>query len=220
MAKTQEFRPNSKLTTALKSEEFKKFIELRQIIGREEYQIIPRIKNDEATIIVEDALKKLKLLLSRARNSLMIWDNNSKVKFKLWYGSTKEESKQIILNRINASIQIANTYTVDNFRAVTPGELPAGSYAGAIPNYPNIIILAEPYGTAGTSGKNSRAGILAHEISHFNAVGITQKDPNSPADDLCDKDCNELEFAKEEPSKALYNSNNYEFFIESFDTSK
>jgi len=61
---------------------------------------------------------------------------------------------------------LSNSYSVENFRVDTGYD----GMAYVDPANPDRIYLGERYFEA---GGNSQAGVLTHEMSHFNSVGAT-----------------------------------------------
>ena len=82
-----------------------------------------------------------------------------------------------------------------------------GTFAYVSPNdTEHRIFLGGDYHRALNTGTDSRVGVLIHEMSHFADVGGTLDHEYSQA--KC------IELARDEPAKALYNADSFEYFME------
>lgn len=79
-------------------------------------------------------------------------------------------------------------------------------YAYVYPNQPYQIYLCSVFWGAPLSGTDSKGGTLIHELSHFNVVAGT--------DDWAYGQTNAKSLASSDPSKALNNADNHEYFAE------
>lgn len=68
------------------------------------------------------------------------------------------------------------------------------------------IELGKPFWDAPATGRDSKAGIITHEMSHFTDIGNTE-DYQYGANE-----CKQLSIVA--PQKALHNADNFEFYIE------
>ena len=85
-------------------------------------------------------------------------------------------------------------------------ECAGGALAFTFPERNNIY-LCSAFFTSSPSGYNSKPGIIVHESTHFTSTGNTQ--------DFAYGVEETLRIAKEDPSIALVNADNYEFYAES-----
>lgn len=79
-------------------------------------------------------------------------------------------------------------------------------YAYVYPNQPYAIYLCSVFWTAPLSGTDSKGGTLIHELSHFNVVAGT--------DDWVYGQSGAQSLAISDPTKALNNADNHEYFAE------
>jgi peptidyl-Lys metalloendopeptidase len=79
-------------------------------------------------------------------------------------------------------------------------------YAYVYPNQPYIVYLCSVFWNAPLSGTDSKGGTIIHELSHFTAVAGT--------DDFAYGQTNAKALAKSNPSQALFNADNHEYFAE------
>jgi peptidyl-Lys metalloendopeptidase len=79
-------------------------------------------------------------------------------------------------------------------------------YASANPNQPYKINLCNVFWTAPLAGTDSQGGTLIHEMSHFNVCAGTND--NAYRQTACQS------LATTNPTKALDNADNHEYFAE------
>lgn len=79
-------------------------------------------------------------------------------------------------------------------------------YAYVYPTQPYKIYLCRVFWSAPATGTDSQAGTLIHEMSHFNVVAGT--------DDYAYGQTNAKSLAISDPSKAVKNADNHEYFAE------
>jgi peptidyl-Lys metalloendopeptidase len=79
-------------------------------------------------------------------------------------------------------------------------------YAYVYPTKPYVIYLCKVFWTAPLSGTDSKAGTLIHEMSHFNVVAST--------DDYVYGQTLAKNLAITDPTKAINNADNHEYFAE------
>ncbi|HEX8704273.1 MAG TPA: M35 family metallo-endopeptidase [Myxococcaceae bacterium] len=79
-------------------------------------------------------------------------------------------------------------------------------YAYVYPNQPYKVYVCKAFWAAPMTGTDSKGGTLIHEISHFDAVAGT--------DDWAYGQTNAKSLASSDPSKALNNADNHEYFAE------
>ncbi len=81
-----------------------------------------------------------------------------------------------------------------------------GAYAYVYPNQPYKIYLCNAFWSAPMTGTDSKAGTLIHEMSHFNVVAGT--------DDWAYGQSAAARLAQTNPTRALDNADNHEYFAE------
>ncbi|MCX7041945.1 MAG: M35 family metallo-endopeptidase [Gammaproteobacteria bacterium] len=79
-------------------------------------------------------------------------------------------------------------------------------YAYVYPTKPYEIFVCKAFWTAGTSGTDSKAGTLIHEMSHFNIVAAT--------DDIVYGQAGAKSLAISSPDQAIQNADSHEYFAE------
>jgi peptidyl-Lys metalloendopeptidase len=79
-------------------------------------------------------------------------------------------------------------------------------YAYVYPNQPYNIYLCRVFWTAPLTGTDSKAGTLIHEMSHFTVVAST--------DDYVYGQSGAKSLAISNPSQAIDNADNHEYFAE------
>ncbi|WP_179958172.1 M35 family metallo-endopeptidase [Chitinimonas arctica] len=82
----------------------------------------------------------------------------------------------------------------------------SGVYAYVYPNQPYKIYLCGAYWAAANTGTDSRGGTIVHELSHFNVVAGT--------DDHVYGQSGAKALARSNPTRALNNADNHEYFAE------
>ena len=82
----------------------------------------------------------------------------------------------------------------------------ASAYAYVYPNQPYIIHLCNAFWAAPTAGTDSKGGTIVHEMSHFTVNGGTADNAygQTAAKNL----------ARTNPTKAVANADNHEYFAE------
>lgn len=80
------------------------------------------------------------------------------------------------------------------------------AYAYVYPNQPYKVYLCSAFWSAPALGRDSKAGTLVHETSHFTVVAGTQ--------DYVYGETGAKNLAKTNPSKAIMNADNHEYFAE------
>jgi peptidyl-Lys metalloendopeptidase len=79
-------------------------------------------------------------------------------------------------------------------------------YAYVYPNQPYVMYVCNAFWSAPLTGTDSKGGTLIHELSHFTAVAGT--------DDYVYGQSGAKSLASSNPSQALFNADNHEYFAE------
>ena len=154
---------------------------------------------------LKGSLEKQKELLEAKRKELQRWDDGDKEKFEKWFGSRDEKARKEIQDRIDKTLELNKNYKVDNFKPASPEK--EGRFAYTNPNDPNkTIYIDKAFHGAPMTGTDSKAGVITHEMSHFKVVGGT-------VDHIYGTDNAKL-LAKANPTKALQNADNFEYYVE------
>lgn len=165
------------------------------------------LSKEEKIIIINQAIQDCIVLLERKLGLLEQGDTDTLVEFKKWFGKDDKEAKQTIFTRIERALEVSRTLTVDNFidRSV---EQKRETIFAEVYHLDKLyrIFVNHLFWEAESTGKNSRAGVIAHELSHFNDIGKTVDCVHKT---LC------LVLAKVRPKDAIKNADNFQGFIES-----
>lgn len=87
----------------------------------------------------------------------------------------------------------------------------SNNYAGVFKNRPYVIFIGPAFWTAADDGFDAKFGVIIHELSHFNQVRGTRDIEGTLLGSL---ELSKLWFL------AVYNANNYEYFVESVSVRK
>lgn len=160
--------------------------------------------NDEQKKAIDQALKDQKSMLEARKAELERWNDADKQKFKDCFGSDSDAAKDKIKSRIDKMLDLNKGYSADNF---APGDPPKDNrFAYVYPNDDQKVYLDKAFWKAPAKGTDSKAGVLSHEMSHFNSVGATKDHVYGAA--------NSKALAKADPDKALTNADNFEYYSE------
>lgn len=162
-------------------------------------------------------------LLKAKKAELAKWDKAAKRNFKKWFGAypedagttskmTEEEARKVMQHRIDKMIELNNNLKVSDFKKARPEDLKAQGltpdevYAYVYPgDKQHTVYIGKLYCSSPNSGGYSKASTLLHEMSHFEDIGGTEDHAYGPAD------CKDL--AKNNPHDALYNADNFAFYM-------
>ena len=163
----------------------------------------------------ELAIKELQELLKQRLAELQRWNAADQARFKKWFGKTDEKTRKEMIKRMKKMQKLLKDYDRTNFSGWTPNkdDNDYDFYAQVKPDYDNNIELANRFATAKKGGANSRAGVVAHEMSHFKSVGDTD-DVDSPDGQTAYGQKRSEALAKKTPDKAVKNADNFEYWIE------
>jgi uncharacterized Zn-binding protein involved in type VI secretion len=160
---------------------------------------------DKAGDALRKALIDQRKMLESKLKELNTWDAAAQQNFKKWFGTTDEESKQVIKKRIEKTLELNQNTTEANFKPAAPENNSA--YAYVYPDDKNhTVYLGDPFWNAPDVGRDSKAGVLTHEMSHFDDVGGT--------DDYKYGEAKSLELAENYPERALNNADSFEYYVE------
>lgn len=149
--------------------------------------------------------------LATARNSSISYASNSKSyltagktgsRYTWWFGSYNSSRYSTVRTHFN------NIYSALSSRPYTfnCSCTDSGTYAYVYPTQPYKVYLCGAFWSAPNTGTDSRAGTLVHETSHFNVVAGTGDNAygQTAAHNL----------ALSNPTKAVANADNHEYFAE------
>lgn len=132
--------------------------------------------------------------------------NRAGQRYTTWFGAF-DRARWTTVEANIARIRGVTSGTALEFTCATIADCGGtGVYAYVFPNQPYRVYLCNQFWTTTTSGTDSRAGTLIHEIAHFTAVAGT--------DDHVYGQAGATNLAATNPALAINNSDNYEYFAE------
>lgn len=166
----------------------------------------PQQWRTEHKAAIEQALSDQKKLLEKRKADLQRWNNDDKADAKKWFGSDDELTRKTLQDRVQKELDLNSKSTVNNFYPADPPQ--DGTYAYVYAgDQEHKIYLDSAFDSAPATGEDSKAGVLAHEMSHFSDVGGTE-------DHVYGKDGAQA-LAQKNPASALNNADNFEYYVES-----
>lgn len=165
---------------------------------------IPRILKKPGAI--NDAIEISIVLLENKLQLLERNDADTILEFKEWFGQDDKEAKGIIMDRIGKVLKVCTKLTVEHFSVISNKKEKRELYASSCMNDNDCkIFLGDKFWGREGCFEKSKAGVIIHELSHYNDIGNTE-------DVIYGKDrC--LGLAKEHPSFALINAESFEYFV-------
>lgn len=125
----------------------------------------------------------------------------STTRYKTWFGTFSSSNLTTARNHFtNIKNALANAAIVVDCGCND------SYYAYVYPSQPYKIYVCNAFWSAPTTGTDSKAGTLVHEMSHFNVVAGT--------DDWAYGQSGAKSLATSNPTKALDNADNHEYFAE------
>ena len=164
----------------------------------------PTGKQITVSSLVSLALADQRQLLLARQADLERWNEADQKHFRKWFGTTSDEAREQIYERIRILTLLNKEYAVGNFRRVVPSR--PGLFAFVKPADPSRIFVDKAFVLAPLTGENSRPGTLTHEMSHFVLAGGTK--------DIAYGIANCKFLARKNPALALANADSFEFFVE------
>jgi len=166
----------------------------------------PMSKEAEKKEIMQ-AKEDLQKTLKEKIKDLEKWDDKAKSDVEKWFGSSDEITRQMLLERSKKMLNLLSSYTANNFKPAENSQKTPGLFAYTYPNDDTTVYLGDGFCNASTTGKDSKKGVLAHEMSHFDSISSTEDfGYGSDAIDLVNNPIN--------GKPAIYNAENYEYYIE------
>ena len=129
--------------------------------------------------------------------------NNTGPRYTTWFGT---------YNSTRYNTVKSNFAAIDSAMDQSGGQIKINCgcsqnyYAYVYPTRPYEIFVCKAFWSAGTTGTDSKAGTLIHEMSHFNAVAGT--------DDHVYGQSGAKSLAISDPARAIDNADNHEYFAE------
>lgn len=163
------------------------------------------VAENKATL--QQALKDQAEMLKAKKDALEKWDDTAKADFKKWFGNTDDASKKKIQNRIDKMLELNKNFKVEQFKPAEPEEEEEGQFAYVrSTDKTRTVYIDKAFHNAPATGKDSKAGAISHEMSHFDSVGGTEDYQYGPSK------CKKL--AEKDPDKALENADSFEYYLE------
>lgn len=139
-----------------------------------------------------------------ASNSLSYLTNTTPgntARYKTWFGTYSSTNWNTAKSHFSS---INNAF--NNAAVVVSCACTDSAYAYVYPTQPYKIYVCKAFWTAPTTGTDSKAGTLVHEMSHFNVVAGT--------DDWAYGQTAAKSLATSNPTRALDNADSHEYFAE------
>jgi hypothetical protein len=166
---------------------------------------VPGMTVQNAADAIGQAIADLCTMLNARKAALSSWDATEQARFQRWFGSTAQAARQAISARIDRELQLLQQDTLENF--AMPDKVDSNTYAYVYPGDATHVIHLDPlWVSAHATGTDSRAGTLAHEMSHFNDIGGTK--------DWVYGTTGCLNLAKTNSAHALNNADSFEYYVE------
>lgn len=160
---------------------------------------------DEKKEIIEHTLHRCITLLQQKYDLLANGDHATLQLCKKYFGRNDKEAVEIIAKRIQKIKDRAGAITDKNFTTVLSEDKERRIWADVFPEDPSHMVrLNNLFWTA--MHENDKAGLVIHELSHF-----AGKDELNTKDVIYSKSI--LRLAKCDSENALYNADNFEYFI-------
>ena len=163
---------------------------------------------------IEQALADQRQMLEAKKAELETWDDAAKEKFKTAFGVDDDESRDVVLARIDRMLEVNKGMTVDNFKPADPSKPDRFAYV-----YPNdaehTVYLDQAFDGAPSTGEDSKAGALSHEMSHFDDIGGTEDafEGHNNDEAVYGKDASR-DLATSNPDLALKHADSFEYYVE------
>lgn len=137
-----------------------------------------------------------------ASNSLSYLNAGTKgARYTTWFGTYDATRYSTVKAHFNSILSAFNNQAVSVNCGCT-----STAYAYVYPTQPYKIWVCKAFWSAPSTGTDSKAGTMVHEMSHFNAVAGT--------DDWAYGHTSAKSLATSNPSKAVDNADSHEYFAE------
>ena len=146
------------------------------------------------------ALGNAGTMSTKAYNHLVAYPSGSTL-YKTWFGTYNSSRFSTVKSHFTSLKNAFATKTFDFDCSCTEN-----AYAYVYPTQPYKIYLCSVYWQAPATGRDSKAGTLVHETSHFNVVAGTR--------DYVYGETGAKKLALTNPKKAINNADNHEYFAE------
>jgi uncharacterized Zn-binding protein involved in type VI secretion len=152
-----------------------------------------------ADAAITKALADAIAALDKRIGDLDAWDDATAASFRKWFGADDAASRAAIRERMQKTRDLLAGYTLDNFG---PDD---DAYAYVYPDDDQKIYLGEAFEGAPETGRDSRAGTLVHEASHFDTIAGTDDHAYGEQDSA---------HLAQGGNLGMDNADSFEFFVE------
>lgn len=144
---------------------------------------------------------------SYASNSLSYLNAGTRgPRYTTWFGTYNSSRYSTVRSHFVNISDAASTKPIAFDCSTCPGTEYADAYAYVYSNQPYRIYLCNSFWAAPNAGTDSRAGTIIHELSHFSVVAGTN--------DYAYGQTAAKRLARTNPSRAVRNADNHEYFAE------
>jgi peptidyl-Lys metalloendopeptidase len=144
---------------------------------------------------------------SYASNSLSYLNAGTRgPRYTTWFGTYNSSRYSTVRSNFAKISDAASTKPLAFDCSTCPGTDYADAYAYVYSNQPYRIYLCNSFWAAPSTGTDSRAGTIIHELSHFSVVAGTN--------DYVYGQTGARNLARTNPSRAVRNADNHEYFAE------
>ena len=161
---------------------------------------------------VMKAAGNLLAMLQTKMDDIDRWDSGAQATFEKWFGNRDEKARAIVKQRISKMQSLLHRYSDSNFKGAG-SKNKADLFAYVYPDDERVVHLGNLWASAPETGTDSQAGTLGHEMSHFDSVGATDDVENSQGVTVYGVELSK-QLAIDDPSLALTNADNFEFYLE------
>ena len=174
------------------------------------YATVPTCSECSSTELgnIQSAYSSAVDLVTTARFDLQetpVTSRNNAPRYREWFGSYDFTRFRDVTNHMQEIYRTLYTEQV-NFRKIPSSDPNYYAFAYCFPAYPYTIYLGRAFWGAPVTGKDSKAGTIIHELSHFYVVASTSDVKYGQTD------CRSL--ASNNPSDAIRNADSHEYFCE------
>ena len=160
----------------------------------------------------EMACKELQAMITARLAELERWNAEDKKRFKKWFGKADEKTRKLMIKRLKAMQKLLKTYDRKNFSGFK-NEKTYNWYGQVLPSKNKNIQLANLFGKCKKDGPDSRASVVAHEMSHFKTVADTDDIEDTDGETVYGTKRSEA-LAKRDSKKAVKNADNFSYWVE------
>jgi hypothetical protein len=178
----------------------------RIIKSKPESEGAKELTPEEKEAEIKQAIKKSIVLLENKLKLLEENESNTLIEFKKWFGLDDETAIGVILNRMRMALVVGRRITSNNFEEII-NEKAKRETCAIVYSQDDLfkVKVGSQFWEIDAEGKESKAGIIIHELSHHENVGATE-------DVLYgEEDC--LYLASVDPKGALKNADSFQYFV-------